>query len=109
MGPFENFVGPQEAGGLDAPGWQCDAAPSYISYHLFPNLFYSLSILLVACQKVLKGLHKVQKPSKESGILQSLGKICCFFLEDRVRRGVGRAAMALLNTQLDRFPIHDLF
>ena len=46
--------------------------------------------------------HNLQKPSKESGILQLLGtfKFVCFLLKRRVKRGAWPNAPHLLNTLL---------
>ena len=51
--------------------------------------------------------HKLQKPSKEFGIFQSLGTICSFLLNSKVKEGVGGGmaqyapgAMSLVNDQI---------
>ena len=53
--------------------------------------------------------HKLQKPSKASGIFQSLGTICSSLIKDKVKKGGGMAqyppkyapgAMSLVNDHI---------
>ena len=47
--------------------------------------------------------HKLQRPSKESGIFQSLGTICTFLLKGKVKRGGGGGGWGWHNGSLPKY------